>query len=424
MESGFSRYGLNGLNFFSAAMQTGFGPFIAVYLTAAGWSQSAVGFALSIGTATALLSQLPAGALIDYTHHKRGLVAASLAGIAISTAMLAPEPSRGLIWSSEVLHALASAAIIPGIAAMTLAMSGHDDYSKRLGVNARWASLGAAATAAALGGCAAYFSPREIFLASAALALPALAALFMIRHADRVEPDHHALLHPRERGAISREPWSILHEPALIVFMAAAVLFQIANAAMLPLALNALVANDRVASDLVAKGLAACSPHTGYIVSGALFGPQIVVAVASPWLGRAAQRWGRRPLLLAGFAAVPLRGLLFATMPSGNTLLAMQLLDGISAAVFGLMVPLIAADATRKSGFLNLAITSVGLAAGIGATVSTTAAGWIADRAGMPAAFLFLAAAGGLAVLVLFVLMPETRPVRATRTPAAPAAAV
>ena len=75
------------------------------------------------------------------------------------------------------------------------------------------------------------------------------------------------------------------------------------------------------------------------------------------------------------------------------------------------MVPLIAADATRKSGFLNLAITSVGLAAGIGATVSTTAAGWIADRAGMPAAFLFLAAAGGLAVLVLFVLMPETRPV-------------
>jgi sugar phosphate permease len=92
--------------------------------------------------------------------------------------------------------------------------------------------------------------------------------------------------------------------------------------------------------------------------------------------------------------------------------------------VFGLMVPLIAADATQKTGFLNLAITSVGLAAGIGATVSTTVAGWIADRAGMPAAFLALAAAGGLAVLVLFVLMPETRPARATRTSAAPAAAL
>jgi MFS family permease len=417
MESGFSRYGLNGLNFFSAAMQTSFGPFVAIYLTAAGWSQAGIGFALSIGTAAALLSQLPAGALIDYTHHKRGIVAASLAGIAISAAMLAAEPTRGLIWGSQVLHALASAAITPGIAAMTLALTGHEDYSKRLGVNARWASLGAAATGAALGGCAAYFSPREIFLASAALVLPALVALFAIPSVDRVEVDHPALLHPRERAAVSREPWSILRERGLVVFMAAAVLFQVANAAMLPLALNALVANNRVAGELIAKGLAACSPHTGYIVSGVMFGPQIVVAIASPWLGRAAQRWGRRPLLLAGFAAVPLRGLLFATMPDGNTLLAMQLLDGISAAVFGLMLPLIAADATQKSGFLNLAITSIGLAAGIGATVSTTMAGWIADRAGMQAAFLALAAAGALALLVLFVLMPETRPVRPPRLP-------
>jgi MFS family permease len=413
METGFSRCGLNGLNFFSAAMQTGFGPFIAVYLTAAGWSQAGIGFALSIGTATALLTQLPVGALIDLVHRKRGLIAASLVAVALSTAMLAGEPTRDLIWSSQVLHALASAAIFPGIAAITLALTGHDDYSKRLGVNARWASLGAAASAAALGGCAAYFPPREIFLASAALVIPALVALFAIRSADRVEAGHPALLHPLERRAIGAEPWSILREPAFLVFMASAVLFQLANAAMLPLALNALVANDHVSSDLVAKGLTACSPHTGYIVAGALFIPQIVVAIASPWVGRRAQRWGRRPLLLAGFAAVPLRGLLFATVPDGNTLLAMQVLDGISGAVFGLMLPLIAADATQKTGFLNLAITSLGLASGVGAMVSTTAAGWIADRIGMPAAFLTLSAAGALAVLVLFLLMPETRPVRA-----------
>jgi len=52
--------GLNGLNFFSAAMQTAFGPFFTVYLTQQDWSQVDVGVALSVGTLAALIFQLPA----------------------------------------------------------------------------------------------------------------------------------------------------------------------------------------------------------------------------------------------------------------------------------------------------------------------------------------------------------------------------
>jgi MFS family permease len=73
-------------------------------------------------------------------------------------------------------------------------------------------------------------------------------------------------------------------------------------------------------------------------------------------------------------------------------------------------MPLIAADVTRQSGYLNLAIGSLGLAAGLGATASTTLAGWIADTFGAPVAFLFLSLIGLASVAAIWLAMPETRP--------------
>jgi MFS family permease len=200
--------------------------------------------------------------------------------------------------------------------------------------------------------------------------------------------------HPRKR---EQRPWTIFAEPALHVFAAAAVLFQFANAALLPLALNGLARRGEV---------------SGFAVSATIIVPQMVTAVLAPWAGRMAQRFGRRPVLLIGFAAVPLRAVLFATLPDAVPLMAYQALDGVSAAVFGLMLPLIAADVTQRTGYLNLAIGSLGLAAGLGATFSTVVAGAVAERFGEPAMFLFLAAAAAAAVVLLWLAMPETRPVR------------
>jgi MFS family permease len=52
----------------------------------------------------------------------------------------------------------------------------------------------------------------------------------------------------------------------------------------------------------------------------------------------------------------------------------------------------------------------IGLAMGVGATISTTLAGWIADAFGTPAAYANLALVGLIAVLLAFGAMPETRP--------------
>jgi MFS family permease len=120
---------------------------------------------------------------------------------------------------------------------------------------------------------------------------------------------------------------------------------------------------------------------------------------------------------------LPIRGLLFVTLPSAVPLVMMQVLDGVSATVVGLMTPLMAADLTRKTGYLNFAISSLGLAAGIGATFSTTAAGWMADTAGPRTAFFCLAIVGFAAVALIWLLMPETRPVKRLAEPPATALA-
>jgi MFS family permease len=75
-----------------------------------------------------------------------------------------------------------------------------------------------------------------------------------------------------------------------------------------------------------------------------------------------------------------------------------------------LMLPLIAADLTTRSGYLNFAIGWFGLASGLGATLSTVVAGGIADALGTPATFVCLAAAGAVAVALLSFAMPETHP--------------
>ena len=66
------------------------------------------------------------------------------------------------------------------------------------------------------------------------------------------------------------------------------------------------------------------------LIAACMVGPQLVVAAFSPWVGRQAERWGRRPLLIAGFAALPMRGLLFATVTDPYLLVAVQLLDGLT----------------------------------------------------------------------------------------------
>ncbi len=385
---------LDWLNFFVANVQTGFGPFIASYLASHKWTQGEIGLVLSIGTISAMVSQVPGGAAVDALKNKKGAAAWAIAAIILSAVLLASSPTIVPVMAAEVFHGFASCMLTPALAAISFALVGRANLGDRLGRNARWASIGSAVAAGLMGLTGEYISARAVFWLTAALAMPALVALSMIRPT-------HTVVAPttgRARDAVEGERetiFDLLRDRRMLVFAACVVLFHLSNAAMLNLAAGEVTAGM---GDNVQLVIAAC-----------IIVPQAIVAMLSPWVGRSSQRWGRRPILLLGFAALPVRALLFAGVGSPYLLVPVQMLDGISAAVFGVMLPLIAADVAGGKGRYNLCIGLFGLAAGIGATLSTTLAGFAADHFGNTMSFFGLAVAGALAVALVAVAMPETR---------------
>jgi len=386
-----SHRALDFVNFFVADVQTGFGPFVAVYLTVHKWTQVEIGFILTLGTVTALVSQLPAGALVDAMRNKRAAAAGGLIAIIVAALLLALQPTQLPVLLAQVLHGFASCVITPAIAAISLHLVGHAGLAERLGRNARFASIGNGLAAAVMGATGAYLSSRMVFLLTAALCVPALIALLAIGRGTYARRQTTSRI--MDRGRLRH----LFTDRRLLIFAVCVLLFHLSNAGMLPLAGAAVTMR---AGDFANLIIAAC-----------IVVPQGLVALLSPWVGRSAQRIGRRPLLLLGWGALPLRGILLAVLPGPWLLVAGQAISGVSAAVFGVMLPLLAADLTRGTSHFNLCMGVLGLGMYLGAAASTTLSGGIADAAGMQTAFYALAFSGLLGAILIWLAMPETRTV-------------
>jgi MFS family permease len=201
----------------------------------------------------------------------------------------------------------------------------------------------------------------------------------------------------------AHQGWGVLRSRGLLAFVVCVVLFHGGNAFILPLAVTRLT--NRIGdadSNLI---LAAC-----LIIS------QSTVALISPYVGHLSEAWGRRPVLLIGFAAVPLHAGLLALAGGPAWIIGLQVLDGVGGAMFGVMQPLIAADVTHGTNRLNLCMGVLGLAAALGAATSSAVTGAIATKFGDAAGFLTLAGAGLAALLAVLFLMPETRRRHAVRS--------
>ena len=388
-----SSRGLDAFAFFVANLQTGFGPFLAVYFTQAQWTQSDIGFALTVGSLVSLLGQVPGGAFVDAVRSRRFAAGLSVVAISLSAFALAMWPSFLIVLLAMAAHSAASCILTPAIAAISIGLVGHKRAGERLGRNARFSALGNAVAAALMGACGYYLSNDAVFYLTAFLMIPTLIALSFIRPgAVPIQAREGETLETGPRESALK---AILTNRALLCFAACMTLFFLANAAMLPLVGSMLTLR---ASETATALIAAC-----------IVVPQVVLAISGPAVGRAAEKWGRRPLLLIGFAALPIRGLLFAYTDSPELLVAIQVFDGVSAAVFGVMVPLVVSDVTRGTGRFNLALGAVGTAMGIGAALSTSLAGIMADHLGSHSAFLGLAIVGLAGFALLALIMPETR---------------
>ncbi len=394
-----SRRSLRGLDwfvFFVADVQTGFGAFVAVYLTAEKWTQVDIGLILTIGSLVSLAAQIPGGAIVDAVRSIRWAAASAVVAIGTSAFTLAAWPIFGVVLVSRIVHAIASCVLGPAMAAISLGLVGRSGIAQRLGRNASFASVGTGLAAAGMGAFGYYLSNQAVFFLAAGMAGPALVALHQIP-ASEINP-------ARAHGGAARSAPSdvasglrlLLANRALRIFAGCVILFHLANAAMLPLAASMVtLRSSRSATILVATAIVA---------------PQFIVAILSPWVGRGAQQWGRKPLLVLGFGALAIRAILFTLVVDPHLLVLVQLLDAISAAALGVLVPLTIADLSRNTGHFNLAQGMVGCAVGVGAAISTTLMGYLSDHFGSHMAFLTMAAVAAAAFAAVLFAMPETRP--------------
>jgi MFS family permease len=188
----------------------------------------------------------------------------------------------------------------------------------------------------------------------------------------------------------------------LLIYAFCTLLFHFANAPLLP---------------LVGQKLAVAHPAVATaMMSGCIVAAQLIMLPIALAVGRTADRFGRKPILLIGFGVLPVRAALYTLSDNSAWLIGVQLLDGVGAGIFGAITPLVVADLMRGTGRYNLALGAVATMQGIGASLSGLLAGIIVDRAGYGVAFVALGAAAAAAFGVLALGMPETAAPAASRT--------
>jgi len=273
---------------------------------------------------------------------------------------------------------------------------GRAAFDARQGRNQTFNSAGNVTAAVSMGLLGYFLSNRSVFFFVVALSIPTLLILIGIRPG---EIDHEVA-----RGAVGEKAGQaesvrvLLKDRPLVIFLVCAVLFHFANAAMLPLL-----------GELLAKGQGRSSM---LFMSACVVTTQLVITVLASWSGRQAGTRGRKPLLLIAFGVLPIRGVLYTLTSNTVLLVAIQILDGVGAGIFGVVSVLVIADLTRGTGRFNLTLGAITTAVGIGAALSQVIAGSIVHHMGSHAGFLFLAAVAAAAFAILYVFMPETRNAR------------
>ena len=358
------------LNFFLADVQTGLGPFLAAYLASSGWNPGRVGYALTFGGLVSVAMQTPAGGVIDAVHRKRAVLAASLGVLVAGAFLLMGHLSAIRVYAAQFLIGGSGPFLGPTVAAITLGIVGAGAFDKQFGKNQAFNSAGNVFTALLVGYASYKFGYRAIFVIAALFAIPAIVSLFAI--------DGKQIDYARARGAIQKQGQiqaeglaALLKDRILLYFLATAFLFHLANAAMLP-ELGEMLSKDNVKT--AAPFMSACIIVT-----------QLVITVTAAWIGRRAAAKGRKPLLLLGFGVLPIRGVLYTLTHAVGALIAIQALDGVANAIFGIVSILVVKDRTQGTGRFNVAAGSLATMVGIGAAMSTTIGGLLIQHLGYQA---------------------------------------
>jgi MFS family permease len=389
-------YALDAVNFLAADVRNLFGPFVNVFLvTGRHWTQTDVGLLTTASGLLGIALQTPIGAAIDVTRAKRGVIVLTMAAMAVSAIIIFVAPRFWPMALALSVLAVAGDAFAPAVSALTLGLVTREKLARRLGRNSAYDHGGNIVVALLAGGVGYAFSQRAVFLMVPMFAVLTSAAVLAIP-ANAIDHNRARDLTTDGEAPGGAAGYRVLFQTrTLMIFALCAFLFHFANAPLLP---------------LVGQKLALQFPQEATaMMSFCMIAAQGVMLPIAILVGRKADNWGRRPIFLIAFAALPIRAALYTLSNNAFWLIGVQLLDGVGAGIYQALTPLIISDMMRGTGRFNLAQGAVATTQGIGASISGLAVGVVVDRFGYAVSFLALGAAAAVAFLVFFGLMPETR---------------
>jgi MFS family permease len=364
------------LNFFMADMQAGIGPFLGVFLLAHGWQSGLIGTVMTVGGVAGMLMTTPAGALVDESRRKKLYVIIPGICTVIGSSIVLLSQGFWLVAMSQVATAIAGAAIGPAVAGITLGIVRQAGFNRQNGHNQALNHAGNM-TGAALSGLLGWqFGFAAVFWLAAAFGILSIASVLMIPSA-AIDDDEARGLHrdSKDDGKVGGITVLLECKP-LLVLAAALACFHLGNAAMLPLYGMAVVSTKQ-------------GDPAGFVAITIVVA-QGVMILASLIAMRLAEKQGFWLVLLISFIALPIRGIVAATLISRWGVYPVQVLDGIGAGLQSVAVPGLVARILDGTGRVNVGQGAVMSMQGLGASLSPAIGGWLAQEIGYSAMFLVL----------------------------------
>jgi MFS family permease len=394
------------LNFFMADFQAGIGPFLGVYLMDHGWKSGLIGTVMTLGGVAGMLVAIPAGAWIDRTRAKRAWVVVAGISTIVASAIILLSQEFWVVATSQVATAIAGAAIVPAVNAITLGIVGQRGFNRQNGKNQAFNHAGNVAGAAISGYVGWKFGFAGIFIVAAVFGVLTIATIMLIPAS--------AIDHAAARGMkddnddAQASGFGVLLECKPLLILAIALLaFHLGNAAMLPLYGMGVVSHAH-----------ADGPS---FVATTIIVAQAAMIVASLVAMRMAEAEGYWLVLLISFLALPVRGFVASQVLVPWGVYPVQILDGVGAGLQSVAVPGLVARILDGTGRINVGQGAVMAAQGIGAALSPGLGGWIAQKLGYPAMFATLGSFAVLSIFLWFVYRDSIK--EASKAPADAAAA-
>lgn len=386
---------LDALNFCNAGIQTGLGPFIAIYYASARhWNPGQIGTLLAIQNLSGVALQSVAGNLVDNSAHKRYISAA--AALVVTLGCLGIVLAPNFFWECVDQFVIGVAVTIfpAATASFALGMVEKDKLSERVSRNETFTHSGNVLYAAIAAVVGQMIAIAGLFYAAAIFAAGMVGSSLTIRGGDIDNEAARAGEKDKEGGSEHAGWRDLLKDRRILTFTATVVLFNVANAATLPLV-----------GQLLGQGKKAASI---WQVAACVMVAEIVMVGVAALIGKRADQWGRKPIFLFAFAVLAVRNFLTITSHNQWYLISLQSMDGVAAAIYGVLLTLVVADLAKGTGRFNFMQGAVQSAMGFGGFLSNAAFGWVAKSMGFNASFIGLGVAAVCGGALYLFRMPET----------------